>query len=168
MVKGNDIMKKPLLLFILFLVSNAFASVPEYHIIKKIELGGSGYWDYLSVDNAARRLYVSHGTQVIVVDLETDQIIGNIPDTPGVHGIALAPDLNRGFISCGRSNTAVIFDMKTLKVLGQVQTGTNPDNILYDPSSKLVFTFNGRSDDATVFDRRHRRCKGHHCPGRQA
>jgi len=145
-------MKKLLLLFSLFFVTNAFAASPQYHVIKKIELGGNGFWDYLTVDNTARRLYVSHGTQVIVVDIETDKVVGNIPDTPGVHGIALAPELNRGFISCGQSNTAIIFDLKSLKVLGQVKTGTNPDNILYDSTSKQVFTFNGRSNDATAFD----------------
>jgi len=151
-MEGNDIMKKILSLLCLFLVGNAFAASPQYHVTKKIELGGSGFWDYLTVDNSARRLYVSHGTQVVVVDLETDKVIGKIPDTPGVHGIALAQDLNRGFISCGQSNSAIIFDLKSLAVLGQVQTGTNPDNILYDPSCKQVFTFNGRSNDATVFD----------------
>jgi hypothetical protein len=117
-MKGPDIMKKLLLLFCLFFVSNVFAATPQYHVIKEIQLGGNGFWDYLTVDNAARRLYVSHGTQVIVVDLETDKAAGNIPDTPGVHGIALAPELNRGFISCGQSNMAIIFDLKTLKVLG--------------------------------------------------
>lgn len=145
-------MKKLILIFSLFLVSNALTAAPQYRIIKKIELGGIGFWDYLTVDNSARRLFVSHGTEVLVVDLETDNIAGNIPDTPGVHGIALAPDLNRGFISCGRSNSTIIFNLKSLEVLSQVETGSNPDNILYDPSGKQVFTFNGRSSDATVFD----------------
>jgi DNA-binding beta-propeller fold protein YncE len=150
--EGAYSMKKLLLLFSLFFVTNAFAASAQYRVINKIELGGNGFWDYLAVDNSARCLYVSHGTQVVVVDLETDKVIGNIPDTPGVHGIALAPELNRGFISCGQSSTAVIFDLKTLKVLGKVKTGSNPDNILYDPSSRQVFTFNGRSNDATAFD----------------
>jgi DNA-binding beta-propeller fold protein YncE len=145
-------MKKVIFLFSLFLVSNALAAATQYRIIKKMELGGAGFWDYLTVDNSARRLFVSHGTQIVVVDLKTDKVLGNIPDTPGVHGIVLAPDLNRGFISCGQSNSTIIFDLKTLKVLGQVKTGSNPDNILYDQSSKQVFTFNGRSSDATVFD----------------
>jgi DNA-binding beta-propeller fold protein YncE len=87
-----------------------------------------------------------------VVNLETDKVAGDIPDTPGVHGIALAPEFNRGFTSNGKANTATIFDLKALKVLGQVKTGTNPDAILYDPASKLVFTFNGKSNDATAFD----------------
>jgi DNA-binding beta-propeller fold protein YncE len=145
-------MKKFLLFLSLCFVTNVFAATPQYHVLKKIELGGSGFWDYLTVDNEARRLYVSHGTHVIVIDLNTDKVAGDIPNTPGVHGIAVANDLNRGFISCGQSNTAIIFDLKTLNILGQVKTGANPDNILYDSSSKQVFTFNGRSNDATVFD----------------
>jgi len=104
------------------------------------------------VDSDARRLYIPRGTHVMVVDLDTEKLIGDIPDTPGVHGIAVAPELNRGFISNGRAGTATIFDLKTLKPLGQVKTGTNPDAILYDPASKRVFVFNGRSNDATVFE----------------
>jgi hypothetical protein len=121
-------------------------------VIDKIHLGGEGGWDYLTVDSAARRLYVSHGTHVMVVDIDAGKLAGDIPDTPGVHGIALAPKLNRGFISSGRANTATIFDLKTLQALGKVITGTNPDAIQYDPFSKRVLTFNGRSHDATVFD----------------
>jgi len=127
-------------------------SDPGYHLIKRLPLGGDGGWDYLSVDSAARRLYVSRGTHVMVIDLSTDLVVGDIPDTPGVHGIALAPELNRGFTSNGKADTATIFDLKTLKVLGKVTTGGNPDAIVYDPTSKRVFTFNGRSHDATFFD----------------
>jgi DNA-binding beta-propeller fold protein YncE len=104
------------------------------------------------VDSLARRLYISRSTHVMVVDIDTEKIVGDIPDTPGVHGIAVAPELNRGFTSNGQSNTATIFDLKTLKVLGQVTTGDDPDAILYDPATRRVFTFNGRSKDATVFD----------------
>jgi len=145
-------MKKIIFLLSFILVSSAFAADPQYHVLKKINLGGEGGWDYLTVDEAARRLYVSHSSHVAVVDLETSKVTGDIPDTAGVHGIALAPELNRGFISCGQTNTAVIFDIKTLKVIGQVKTGTNPDAIIYDTDSKRVFAFNGRSKDATVFD----------------
>jgi DNA-binding beta-propeller fold protein YncE len=88
----------------------------------------------------------------MVVDIETDKVVGDIDETLGVHGIAIAPEFNRGFTSNGRTNSATIFDLKSLKVLGQVKTGENPDAILYDPASKLVFTFNGRSKDATVFE----------------
>jgi DNA-binding beta-propeller fold protein YncE len=141
-----------LLAIVLWLAPGALAGPSGYRVIKKLQLGGEGGWDYLAADIAARRLYVSRSTHVMVLDLDTEKIVGDIPDTPGVHGIALAPDLNRGFISNGQGNTATIFDLQTLQVLGQVQTGTNPDAILYDPASKKVFVFNGRSRDATVFD----------------
>jgi YVTN family beta-propeller protein len=131
---------------------NALAADPGYHVIKRLKVGGEGGWDYPNVDGDARRLYVARGSYVMVIDLQTDQVIGEIPDTPGVHGIAIATELNRGFTSNGKANTATIFDLKTLKVLGEVKTGANPDAIVYDPASKRVFTFNGRSHDATVFD----------------
>src|SRR5437762_1506166 len=95
----------------------------QYHLLKEIPIGGEGGWDYLTVDSAARRLYVSHATHVAVVDLDTNKVVGDIPDTPGVHGIAVAPDLNKGFISNGRGNTVTIFDTKSLKTLGTVPTG---------------------------------------------
>jgi DNA-binding beta-propeller fold protein YncE len=123
-----------------------------YHVVKKLPLGGEGGWDALTVDSGARRLYISRSTHVMVVDLNTNRVAGDIPNTPGVHGIAVAPELNRGFTSNGRTNTSTIFDLKTLAVLGEVKTGTNPDAILYDPSSRRVFAFNGGSKDATVFD----------------
>jgi DNA-binding beta-propeller fold protein YncE len=118
----------------------------------KVPLGGEGGWDYLTVDGPAHRLYNSRGNHVMVVDLATKKIAGDIPDMAGVHGIALAPELHRGFTSNGRANTATIFDPETLKVLGTVATGKNPDAILYDPASKRVFTLNGASQDATAFD----------------
>jgi len=128
------------------------SAAPGYHVIKKIPLGGEGGWDYLTVDPAAERLYVSRATHVVVVDLKTEKVIGDIPDTLGVHGIALAPALNRGFISCGKADQVVIFDLKTLKTLGQAKTGANPDTIIYDPASKHVFSFDGRGKDSTVID----------------
>jgi len=146
-------MRTLLLLFCSLLMSTlSYAAEPGYHVIKKLHFGGDGGWDYLTVDSAARRLYISRSTHVMVVDIDTEKVVGDIPDTPGVHGIALAPELRRGFISNGKADTATIFDLNTLKVLGQVKTGTNPDAILYDPATKRVFTFNGRSKDATVFD----------------
>jgi len=123
-----------------------------YHIIGEIPIGGEGGWDYLTVDSAAHRLYVSHATHVAVVDLETNKVVGDIPDTPGVHGIAIAPELNKGFISNGRGNTVTIFDLKSMKTLGTVPTGENPDDICYDAGSSRVFVFNGRSKNATVID----------------
>jgi DNA-binding beta-propeller fold protein YncE len=144
-------MKIIISLFVLLLITMAGAASPGYQLLKKLQIGGDGFWDYLTVDDNARRLYVSHGTQVQVIDLETEKIIGEISDTPGVHGIAIAPEFNRGFISCGRAGKAVIFDLKTLHVLGEVKTGENPDAIRYDTASKQVFVFNGRSRNATVF-----------------
>ena len=142
-------MLAPLLLLTAAVVS---AAPNGYRVVGKIEIGGEGGWDYLTVDNAARRLYVSHATRVVVVDLNTEKVVGEIPDTPGVHGIAIAPKLSRGFTSNGRSNNVTIFDLKTLKALGQVQTGQNPDAILYDAPSNRVFAFNGRSNDTTVIE----------------
>jgi YVTN family beta-propeller protein len=128
------------------------AAPTGYHVIGEIKIGGEGGWDYLTVDSAARRLYVSHATHVAVVDLDTGKVVGDIPDTPGVHGIAIASELNRGFISNGRGNTVTIFDLKTLKVIGTAATGENPDDITYDKGSGRVFVFNGRSKSATVID----------------
>jgi DNA-binding beta-propeller fold protein YncE len=120
-----------------------------YHVIKSVPVGGEGFWDYLTVDGEARRLYISHGTHVQVMDIDTFGIVGDIPDTQGVHGIAVAPELGRGFTSNGRANTVTIFDLKTLKTIGTVTAGTNPDAIVYDGVTKRVFTLNGRSNDAT-------------------
>jgi len=123
-----------------------------YRQRKVIAIGGEGGWDYLTVDPAARRLYVSHATRVVVIDLDNETVVGEIAPAPGVHGIALAPDLGRGFVSNGRENTASIVDLKTLKIVGTVKTGENPDAILYEPVHHEVYAFNGRSHSATVFD----------------
>jgi YVTN family beta-propeller protein len=130
----------------------AFAAPTGWKILKEIKIGGEGGWDYLTLDNAARRLYVSHATHVVVVDPDAGKVVGDIPDTPGVHGIALAPELNRGFVSNGRGNNVTVFDMKTLKMISQVAAGMNPDSIRYEPKSGRVLAFNGRSKDATVID----------------
>lgn len=145
-------MKKSIIFFCLVLATNSYAADSGYHIIKWLKVGGDGGWDYLTVDSAARRLYISRSTHVMVIDLDTDKVVGDIPNTLGVHGIAIAPGLNRGFTSNGKADTSTIFDLKTLKVLDEVKTGGNPDAIIYEPASKKVFTFNGRSKDATVFD----------------
>ena len=135
------------------LAAAALLAAPNlYRIVGTIPIGGEGGWDYLAVDAAARRLYISHATKVVVVDVDANKIVGEIPDTPGVHGIALAPKLNRGYISNGRSNNITVFDLKTLKAIKQVETGQNPDAILYEAKSNRVFVFNGRSKDATVID----------------
>jgi YVTN family beta-propeller protein len=140
------------LLLLLALAAAAFAAPPAYKVTGKIKIGGAGRWDYVYVDSANHRLYVSHGTTTEVVDTQTDKVVGTIPDTNGVHGIAIATDLNRGFTSDGADNDVSVFDLKTLKVLSKVKTGTNPDAIIYEPVTHRVLTFNGRSKDATVFD----------------
>ncbi len=127
-------------------------STQSYHLVKKIALGGEGGWDYLTLDSVARRLYVTRAMKVTVLDVDTSRIVGEIPNTAGVHGVALAPELGRGFTSNGRASTASIFNLKTLRVLGQVKTGLDPDAIVYDPFSQHVFTFNGKSSSVTVFD----------------
>src|SRR4051812_5030945 len=116
------------------------AAPTGYHILSEIKIGGEGGWDYLTVDPVARRLYVSHATHVVVADLDTNKVVGDIPDTPGVHGIAVAPELNRGWISNGRGNNVTVFDLKTLKATSQIATGQNPDSIRYDSASGRVFT----------------------------
>jgi len=128
------------------------ASTGGYHVKAKFKIGGEGGWDYATADADARRLYVSHANQVEVLDLDSGSVVGKIADTPGVHGIAIAPDSGRGFISAGRANKVIIFDLKTLKKLGDAPTGNNPDAIIYDPASKRVFAFNGGSANATVVD----------------
>lgn len=124
----------------------------HYHLLKDIPIGGEGGWDYLSVDADSHRLYVSHATKVVVIDTLKDEIMGEIADTPGVHGFVFAPELDRGFSSNGRENKASIIDLKTLKTLAKVDTGENPDAILYEPSRKEVYTFNGHGQSATVFE----------------
>lgn len=130
----------------------AMTAAAAHGVTEKIPIPGDGAWDYLTVDAEARRLYVSHATKVDVIDLATKKVAGQIPNTNGVHGIAIAADLNRGFTSNGRDNTVTIFDRKTLAPIATVKTGQNPDAIIYEPVTKRVFTFNGRSADATVID----------------
>jgi DNA-binding beta-propeller fold protein YncE len=137
--------------FISFLTLVGVAAAAEaYHVVNKISVPGDGGWDYLTVDAPARRLFISHGTQVVVLDVDTLRVIGQIADTPGVHGIALSPD--RGFTSNGKEGAVTIFDRQSLRVLGKVQAGQNPDAIIYDPASQRVFTFNGRSKDSTAIE----------------
>lgn len=128
------------------------AAGPGYHVAATYKVGGEGGWDYLVADANARRLYISRATHVIVLDLDSGKNLGEIPDTPGVHGIALAPELGRGFTSNGREGTVSIFDIKTLALISKVKVGENPDAILFDPATKRVFTFNGRSHDSSAID----------------
>ena len=122
-----------------------------YHIVKTIPVPGDGSKDYLTVDEGARRLYVSHGTQVNVIDLDSEQVVGAVRDLEGVHGIAVAPKLGRGFITNGLRGTVTIFDLKTLEHIGEVQGGSTPDGIVYDGFTNQVFVLNKHSDSITVF-----------------
>lgn len=135
------------------LSGSAAAQGTTYHVARQIQAGGEGGWDYLTVDTVGHRLYISRSTHVMVIDLAGDTVIGDIPNTPGVHGIAVAPDLNRGFVSNGRDSTVTVFDLRTLATVGTIRgTGRNPDAILYEPTTRRVFTFNGGSASATAID----------------
>src|SRR3984893_18121368 len=123
-----------------------------YHAGKEISIGGEGGWDYLSVDPAAHRLYVSHATHVVVIDTQSNKGVGDVPDTPGVHGFIAVPDLGHGFSSSGRGNNVSVVDLKALKLLQKIDTGENPDTIVYDPAKKEVYTMNGRGKSASVID----------------
>ena len=142
----------------LLLVTHAVATVAEsgYHLLKKIPLsaapGDREYFDYITVDADTRRVYLSHGTEVKVIDADSCAVVGSVSGLKQDHGIALANELGKGFISDGAADRVVIFDLKTLQVTGEVKTGNNPDYILYDPASKYVFAFNGSSKDSTVID----------------
>jgi DNA-binding beta-propeller fold protein YncE len=146
-----------LFLFCLLAAAYVRAAAPSgggsgYHLIKKVKLGGSGGWDYLEVDPATHRLFVTRATHVIVVDPDLGKIIGDIPDTQGVHGIAFAAEFNKGFTSNGRSSDSTIFDLTSLKALGGAPTGKDPDGLIYDPFSKRAFAFNGEANSSTAID----------------
>lgn len=128
------------------------AADANYQLVKTIAIGGEGGWDYLSVDPDARRLYVSHASKAVVVDLDKESVVGEITNTPGIHGIAAAPKLKRAFTSNGRENKVGIVDLATFQTLSKVETGENPDAILFEPQHEEVYAFNGRSKSATVID----------------
>jgi len=131
----------------------ALAAPPSgYHIIKKVTVPGAGGWDYVTVDEAGRRVYIAHATQVEVLDADTSDLVGTIPNTPGAHGVAIASEFGRGFITAGKSDSVIIFDLKTLKPLGEVKVGKKPDAIIYDPATKHLFVMNGESDSTTVIN----------------
>jgi len=153
MEKGNWLRRWLQVSLVVAITAVALAAAgPGYKVVNTYKVGGDGGWDYLIADGAARRLYISRATHVIVLDLDSGKTVGDIADTPGVHGIALAPELGRGFVSNGREGTVSIFDLKTLATISKVKAGENPDAILYDPATRRVFTFNGKSQDSTAID----------------
>ena len=124
----------------------------NYKLIKSVPIGGEGGWDCLSIDAQARKLYVTHADKIVVVDLAQDKVVGEIADTPGVHGFAIAPELGRGFSSNGTESSVSVVDLKTLKTIAKVESGENPDVILYDSAHSEVYVFNGRGNSATVIN----------------
>jgi len=152
--EDNIMRNRALCVAAVFVLSCALLAAPSggYSVIKKIPISGTGSWDYLAVDEGARRLYVSHGTQVEVIDIDSLSVVGNIPKTPGVHGIAIAAESGKGFVSDGQSNAVTVFDLKTLKTILDVPTGQKPDAIIYDPATARVFAFNGGGNSATAID----------------
>ncbi len=147
-------MKQIITLILAVAVLGAIPAVAQksYKLADRVKLGGEGGWDYLVYDSDANRLFITRGTHVMVVDAKTLKATADIPDLSGIHGVALAPELGRGFITSGGDNMLAIFDLKTLKVLDKVKVGERPDAILYDASAKRVYTFNGKSQDSTVVD----------------
>ena len=133
------------------LTDHSWGKVAPWRITDRIHIGGNGGWDYLVVQPETNRLFVSHAKQVVVIDLKTKAIMGSI-EADGVHGIALAPELNRGFVSNGAGNSVTVFDLTTLKVETHLPAENNPDAICYEPKTKRVFAFNGKSGTATVID----------------
>lgn len=124
-----------------------------YAVLHRTVTGGDGGWDYVTVDGPGQRVFMSRGTHVMVVDLRADSVVADIPSTPGVHGVALAPELGKGFTSNGRDSTVTVFDLRTLAATGSIKvTGRNPDAILYHPATRRIFTFNGGSANATAID----------------
>jgi hypothetical protein len=152
--------------FLLSLPLVAFASLgtvalasppgPGYHLIKKVSLGaapgGGEYFDYVTVDSAARRVYLSHGAEVKVLDADNFSVVGTISGLKRCHGVVVLPELGKGFITDGDAETVAVFDLKTLKITGEIKSSPDTDSITYDPASKLIFTFNGDSKNSTVID----------------
>jgi YVTN family beta-propeller protein len=145
--------KTPALLIcgMLSLAVSAFTAV-NYQLLKKVPVPGAGGWDYVTVDGAGRRIYISHSSQVDVLDADTFAQLGTIPNTPGVHGVAVASEAGRGYISAGKADSAIAFDLKTLKPLGEIKVGKKPDAIIYEPATKRIYVMNGDSDSITALN----------------
>src|SRR6266571_1958454 len=145
-------MKSRMFVGLVFLALLQAAHGQNYKLLKSIPIGGEGGWDYLAIDAKARKLYVTHASKIVIVDLAQDKVVGEIADTPGVHGFAIAPELGHGFSSNGAESRVSVVDLKTLATIAKIETGENPDAILYEPARQEVYTFNGRGKSATVFE----------------
>src|SRR5215470_9041534 len=144
--------RQPACSLMLFALASAMAAAPGYHILHTWTLGGDGGWDYMKIDPEARRLYIARATRVMVINADSGESVGEVADTPGVHGVALVPDIGKGFTSNGREDTVSVFDLQSLKTLHKIKVGNRPDAIWYDSATKRVFTFNAGSQDATAID----------------
>src|ERR1035437_9084643 len=151
-MKTRTAVRISLILLATMVVLAAAASGADYNVVKTWKLGGDGGWDYLTMDSAGHRLFIARATRVMVIDTESGKQVGEIPETAGVHGVALVPEIGRGFTSNGREDTVSVFDLKSLAVEKKIKVGSGPDAILYDPFSKRVFTFNGKGHDTTALD----------------
>jgi YVTN family beta-propeller protein len=137
----------------LVLIFAGVASAQNYKILRRMPVGGEGGWDYIKVDPDAQRLYVARGDHMMIVDEGSGKVIGDLPNTKGIHGAAIVADLNKGYTSNGGAATVTVFDLKTMKPITEIKTtGDNPDSIIYDPATKRVFTMNGKSNNSTVID----------------
>src|ERR1700692_4597050 len=134
------------------MASATLAGPSGYHLAKTVTIGGDGFWDLMDFDPARNHLFITHGTHVAVVDTQSGTVVGDIPGTPQAHGVAIAADLGKGFITAGGTNSVIPFDLATLKATGSIAVGTKPDAILYEPSTHRVFVFNAGSGNATVID----------------
>ncbi len=145
-------------IFSFFIIASLFTCVNNataqsgYKLTKTFHIASPGNWDYITVNPKSNKLYLSHGSQVNILDKTTGDSLGVIPNTTGVHGIAFINDINKGYTSNGRINNVTVFDLKTNAVISQIATGENPDAIFYDPYSKRIITCNGRSKDLTIID----------------
>ena len=145
-------MRKAVWVFLVFLATAALAAGADYKVVATWKLGGDGGWDYLTADSDGHRLFIARATRVMVIDTTSGKQVGEIPDTPGVHGVALDVEIGRGFTSNGREDTVSVFNLKSLAVEKKIKVGSGPDAILYEPFSKRVFTFNGKGHDTTAID----------------
>ncbi len=151
-------MKKQIISIMMLSIAIAFPYISKaqkttgMHVLRTMKISSSGGWDYIYADGALKRIYVSHGNQVNILDAVSGDSVGYVPNTPGVHGIAIASSFGKGYISVGRANSIVVFDIKTNDTLKRIAVGANPDAIFYDAYSKKIYAFNGRSKDASVID----------------
>src|SRR5881392_2726729 len=141
-----------LLSCLIVLLCGTAAAADAYKFLAEIPIGGEGGWDILTIDSAASRLYLSHATKVVVVDLNKNAVVGEIADTPGVHGFVAVPELKRGFSSNGKENKSSVVDLTTLKTISKIDTGQNPDAIVYDSKRGEVYVFNHSGNSVTVID----------------